>query len=89
MPHKIEIFTGNCVLCEDFLNALVIGKCAGCELAEHRLSSTEGLRRAEAYGIKVVPTVVIDGVIRIEGKPDFPFICSDDFYESLKKNYHV
>ncbi len=89
MPHKIEIFMGNCALCEDFLNALTVGKCSGCELIEHRLSSTEGLRKAEEYGIKVVPTVVIDGVIRIEGKPDFPFVCSDEFYEFLKENYSV
>ncbi|MBI2583347.1 MAG: thioredoxin family protein [Candidatus Aenigmarchaeota archaeon] len=87
MTHKIELFTGNCKLCRDFLDELVIGKCAGCELTEHSMNSREGMKRAEKCGVKVVPTVIIDGRIKIEGRPDFPLICSDELYEFLRKNY--
>lgn len=89
MPHKIEIFMGNCELCRDFLDTLIVGKCAKCELVEHRIDNKKSLAKAEKYKIKVVPTVVIDGIIKIEGKPDFPFVCSDEFYGFLKKNYSM
>jgi predicted DsbA family dithiol-disulfide isomerase len=39
------------------------------------------------YGIKAVPTIVIDGNIEVVGIPDFPWICDDDLYKILKNEY--
>lgn len=39
------------------------------------------------YGVKSVPTIIIDGKIRVEGRPSFPWFCSDDFYKFLEANY--
>jgi len=66
-----------------------VGKCASCELIVHDM--TRQPRKHEArvrrYGIRAVPTVVIDGKIKVEGKPDFPWVCGDDFYSWLEKRY--
>jgi predicted DsbA family dithiol-disulfide isomerase len=40
------------------------------------------------YGVKAVPTTVIDGEIKVVGIPDFP-ICGDDLYTTLKRDYSI
>jgi protein-disulfide isomerase len=39
------------------------------------------------YGVKAVPTTIIDGNIRIVGIPDFPWICGEDLFQKLKRDY--
>jgi hypothetical protein len=39
------------------------------------------------YGIKAVPTTVIDGNIKVVGIPDFPWISGEDLYKKLKSDY--
>ncbi len=39
------------------------------------------------YEVTSVPTIIIDGKIRIVGIPNFPWFCSDDFYRVLEKEY--
>ena len=39
------------------------------------------------YGIKAVPTIVIDGNIEVVGISNFPWICDDDLYKKLKNDY--
>jgi Thioredoxin domain len=39
------------------------------------------------YGVNSVPTTVIDGEVKVVGIPDFPWICSEDMYSKLKKDY--
>ncbi len=39
------------------------------------------------YGVQAVPTTIIDGSIKVEGIPDFPWICGDDLYKKLRKEY--
>ncbi|MFQ5803394.1 MAG: thioredoxin family protein [Candidatus Methylomirabilales bacterium] len=85
MPHRIEVFTGACTLCREVLTAVEVGKCANCLLLERNLAQDfpahkEAVRR---YGVRSVPTIVIDGQIKVEGKPDFPWMCGDEFYEFL------
>jgi Thioredoxin domain len=43
--------------------------------------------RMNDYGVKAVPTTIIDGKIKIVGIPEFPWICGDDLYNKLKKEY--
>jgi len=42
---------------------------------------------AKEYGVRAVPTVIIDGEVKIEGKPDTPFVCSDETYAHFKSRY--
>jgi glutaredoxin len=39
------------------------------------------------YKITAVPTIVVDGRIKVVGVPDFPWFCGDDFYRFLEKNF--
>jgi hypothetical protein len=41
------------------------------------------------YGVKVVSTTIIDGSIRIEGIPDFPWICGEDLFQKLERDYRL
>jgi hypothetical protein len=41
------------------------------------------------YGVKAVPTTIIDGSIRIEGIPDFPWICGEDLFQKLERDYRL
>ena len=45
--------------------------------------------KMKEYDVKAVPTTIIDGEIKFEGTPDFPWICGDDLYKKLKSNYHL
>jgi hypothetical protein len=39
------------------------------------------------YDVKTVPTTIIDCKIKVVGIPDFPWICGDDLYKKLRKDY--
>jgi hypothetical protein len=43
--------------------------------------------KMKKYGIKAVPTTIIDGKIKVVGISDFPWICGDDLYMKLKRDY--
>ncbi|HEV2119961.1 MAG TPA: thioredoxin family protein [Candidatus Bathyarchaeia archaeon] len=85
MPHRIEIFTGNCPLCKSVVDEIEAGKCAGCQMVTYDMSQNPPAARQ--YAARVVPTVVIDGEVKIEGKPDIPFVCSDETYAHFKNRY--
>jgi len=44
---------------------------------------------ARKYGVTVVPTVIIDAEVKIEGRPDIPFVCSDETYTHFLKKYSL
>ncbi len=76
VPHRILVFSGGCPLCTGVVDEIEAGKCAGCQLTA--IDVSRNLELARQYGVRVVPTVIIDGEIKIEGKPDIPFVCSDE-----------
>ena len=43
--------------------------------------------KMKKYGVKAVPITIIDGNIRIIGIPDFPWICGEDLFQKLKRDY--
>jgi protein-disulfide isomerase len=43
--------------------------------------------KMKEYGVKAVPTTVIDGKIKVVGIPDFPWISGDDLYKRLMREY--
>jgi len=89
MPHRIEVFTGDCPLCREALDAVEAGKCGSCELVERNLARdfAANAEAARQYGVRAVPTIVVDGRIKVEGAPDFPWMCSDEFYRMLERQY--
>ncbi|GBC70136.1 hypothetical protein HRbin01_01844 [archaeon HR01] len=89
MPHHIELFSAGCPLCRRVEDMLLLGKCAGCKLEIYDLSRDyqTALPKIDNYRIKAVPTVVIDGRIRIEGLPQFSFICGEELYSWLDEKY--
>ncbi len=88
MPRKLELFTAGCRLCNEMRDAVIVGKCNKCNLIEYdMLKDGDALQRAREYGIRTVPTLIVDGSIKIEGLPDFPLICGDGTYERMKREF--
>jgi len=89
MPHMIEVFTGGCPRCATTLGVVEAGKCASCVLVERDLARDSSVHAdlVRRYRVRVVPTIVIDGRVKVEGKPDFPWVCGDEFYAWLEKAY--
>ncbi len=73
MPHRIEVFSANCPLCNRVIDEID--------------NLSDSLELARNYGVRVVPTVIIDGEVKIEGRPDIPFVCSDETYAHFKERY--
>lgn len=69
MKRKIEVFTADCSLCKETLRLIKQEACPECEIIEQRCSGDECCPPAKTYGIKAVPTVVVDGKVRFVGKP--------------------
>jgi thioredoxin family protein len=88
--HMIEIFSANCPLCKHITDDIEIGKCDGCKqiVYDVNIMTDELKAKMEDYGVKAVPTTIIDGNIKVVGIPDFPWICEDDLYTRLKKQYN-
>ncbi len=71
MKHKIELFRANCKLCDYTENELRKAVCSECEVIVYKPESCiDGscCVKAENYGIKAVPTIVIDGKLSMTGK---------------------
>ena len=87
--HTIEIFSANCALCSELINTVQIGKCQGCRQVVYDVNkmSDNVKTKMKDYEIKAVPTTIIDGKIKVVGVPDFPWICGDDLYRKLEREY--
>ena len=86
---RIEVFTDDGPVCREVLDMIEVGKCGKCELVERNLvREPEAHREAAArYGVRVLPTIVVDGRFKVEGKPDFPWVCSDELLRRLEERY--
>ena len=49
--------------------------------------SVETNRKLVSYDITSVPTIVIDGMIKVVGVPNFPWLCGEEFYKTLEEKY--
>jgi hypothetical protein len=87
--HTIEIFSANCPLCKHIIEDIEIGRCEGCKQIVYDLNSmTEDIKsKMKNYGVKAVPTTIIDGNVKIEGITDFPWICGEGLFQKLKRDY--
>ena len=90
--HLIEIFSANCPLCKHITDDIQIGKCEDCcnQIVYDINNMTEEIKvKMRDYDIKAVSTTIIDGNIKVVGVPDFPWICGDDLYTILKRDYSI
>jgi hypothetical protein len=87
--HRIEIFSASCPLCRHIIDDIQIGKCQGCSQTVYDVNnmSDDVKKKMKEYGVTSVPTIIIDGSIKVVGVPDFPWICGDDLYLRLKREY--
>jgi glutaredoxin len=91
MGHVIELFTGGCPICDSTQTMVEVGMCSGCTLIRRDLAKEPEAHRdkVEEYGIRMVPTIIVDGRIKVEGKPDFNWLCGDEFYRFLEERYAI
>lgn len=71
MKHKIELFRANCKLCDYTEGEIRKAICNKCELIVYRPEDcVDGscCVKAENYGVKAVPSIVVDGKIAHTGK---------------------
>ena len=85
MPHRIVVFTDGSSLCTEIVVEIEAGKCVRCQLVVYNISDHTAL--GEKYGVRVGPVVIIDEEVKIEGRPDIPFVCSDETYSHFKEKY--
>jgi len=60
-PHKIEIFSANCPLCEETIELINSIATSGCEITVLDMNQKIVSAKAKKLGIKQVPAVSIDG----------------------------
>ena len=67
--RKIEVFTAGCSLCDDTLRLVkdAVASC-GCEVTERRCPPQQMCEEGKAYGVRTMPTVVVNGAIMFEGR---------------------
>jgi hypothetical protein len=65
--RKIEIFTGNCPLCNDTVK--MVQELAGnhCDVKVYNVQ--EQPSRLQQYAVNAVPAIAIDGILVLVGKP--------------------
>lgn len=62
--RKIEVFVAGCPVCEDTVKLVKSIACPSCNIQILDMSTNKDAQnRAKKYGIKRVPTVVIEGKI--------------------------
>lgn len=69
--HRLEFFGDDCPTCRAYLREIEAGKCFRVELSVHRGAASARMR--SRYGVRVAPTVIVDGQVKLEGwpSPDF------------------
>ncbi len=68
--RTIEIFTAGCPVCRETIETVrkAVADC-GCNIIERKCEGDTCCEPAVNYGVKALPTVVVDGKIVFEGKP--------------------
>jgi hypothetical protein len=74
-------------LCKETADIVEVGKCKDCKMEVLDVNDKANSESVKRYGIISVPSIVIDGRIKVVGKPAFPWFCGDDFYTMLEAKY--
>ena len=69
----VEVFSAGCPACEPTVQLVKSIACASCEVQVLDMREPDVAARAQRYGVRAVPAVVIDGKLAgccINGGPD-------------------
>jgi glutaredoxin len=61
LKRKVEIFTAGCGLCESTVQLVQSIACPSCEVEVLDMKNPEVAAKAADYGVKSVPSVVVNG----------------------------
>ncbi|MBW8000590.1 MAG: thioredoxin family protein [Planctomycetes bacterium] len=61
--RKIEIFSAGCSVCEKTVKLVKDIACDSCQVSVLDMHDADVAKRAESFGIKTVPAVIIDGKV--------------------------
>ena len=61
--RKIEIFSAGCPACDETVQLVNSVACPSCDVEVLAMNKEEVAARAKEYGIRSVPTIVVDGKI--------------------------
>ena len=59
--RKLEVFSAGCALCHEVIDVVRREAGSSFQIIIHNMTDARVLRRAEQFGIRSVPAVVIDG----------------------------
>ena len=59
--RKIEVFTAGCGVCNETVRLVQSITCASCDVEVLDMHDTAVAAKAKGYGIRRVPSVVVDG----------------------------
>jgi glutaredoxin 3 len=59
--RRIEVFSAGCPACEPVVDLVKSLACPACQVEVLDMRQPEAAARAERYGVKAVPAVVVDG----------------------------
>ncbi len=61
--RKVEVFSAGCGVCDETIQMVKEIACESCEVEVVDMQTEDAAKRAKEYGIKTVPTIVIDGKV--------------------------
>jgi len=59
--HNVEVFSAGCALCEEVIDVVRREAGSSSRVIVNKMTDARVLARAEKFGIRSVPAVVIDG----------------------------
>lgn len=59
--RTVEVFTAGCPVCDEAVETVRGLVCERCDLQIHDMRTDAAQTKARKYGVKRVPTVVVDG----------------------------
>ena len=73
------------------MDIVTIGKCAACKMEVMQANGQDKSinPKLKDYNITSVPSIVIDGRIKVAGVPTFPWFCGEEFYKFLEEKYSL
>lgn len=74
-------------MCREAEDIVEVGKCKDCSVEVISVDDRKNAKLVKEYGISAVPSIVIDGKIKVVGVPEFPWFCGDEFYRRLEMEF--
>ena len=59
--RKVEVFSARCPVCQRVVEMVNELACPSCDVTIYNLNMNEGADAAKAYGVTILPSVVVNG----------------------------